>query len=392
MGQVYLDYAATTPLDDEVLEEMLPWLQQHFGNPSSPYASARKARAAVDDARERVADIIGARPSEVYFTSGGSESANLALVGRAFAPDQTEKQLIVSAIEHQAVLKTARFLGDNGFRKTVIPVDGDGIVDLDGLKEALRQGAFVAAVMYANNEIGTVEPISKVQALTRAAGVPLFVDAVQAAGLLPVNVDDLGCDLLALSAHKMYGPKGAGVLYVRGGVAMSPHVHGGAQERGLRAGTENVAGIVGFAKAFELAEGRRQTEAVRLGELRRRLQDGLLGAIEGAFVNGHPTKRLPDNVSITFPGVDGESLLLNLDRHDVAASGGSACTSGSLHPSHVLLAVGRSRDEARSTLRFTVGKYTTEEDVVRVVGIVADAVKRLRERAAAAARFAPVKR
>lgn len=386
---IYMDYAATTPLAPEVLQTMLPWLRDDFGNPSSPYAAARRARAAVDDARERVASLIGARPSEVYFTSGGTEAANLALAGRAFAPGQRGKQIVVSAVEHQAVLQTAKFLGQHGWHDTYVPVDKDGIVDVDALAAALHDGAAVAAVMYANNEIGTIQPIDRVSAVTRNRDVPLFVDAVQAAGLLPVDVDGLRCDLLALSAHKLYGPKGVGVLYVRSGVAMAPHVHGGAQERGLRAGTENVAAIVGCARALELAIAERTAEAARLDRLRERLSAGIMAAVPGSFLNGHPQERLPNNVNITFPGVDGESLLLNLDREGVAASGGSACTSGSLHASHVLLAIGLSREDSQSSLRFTVGKQTTTADVERVVEIVAAAVARLQERARVAARFAP---
>lgn len=392
MGDIYLDYAATTPLDPQVLEVMLPWLQQHYGNPSSPYAAARRVRAALDDAREQVAELIGAKPSEIYFTSGGTESANLALSGRAYAAGERGRQIVVSAIEHQAVLQTARFLSDNGFKKTVIPVNKDGVTDVGALEDSLKENTAVVAVMYANNEIGTVQPLADVRDVVEARGVPLFVDAVQAAGLLPVDVDDLGCDLLALSAHKVYGPKGVGVLYVRSGVEMIPHVHGGSQERGLRAGTENVAGIVGCAKALALATERRQREAERLSRLRERLAAGLLRKVPDSSLNGHPTQRLPDNVNIAFAGVDGESLLLNLDRRGVAASGGSACTSGSLHPSHVLLAIGLSDEAARSSLRFTVGKHTTKEDVDKAVDIVAEEVARLRERAAVAARFAPAKR
>lgn len=389
VNAIYMDYAATTPLSPEVLEVMLPWLHDDFGNPSSPYRAARRARAAVDDAREQVAGLIGARPSEIYFTSGGTEAANLALAGRAFAPGQQHKQIVATTVEHQAVLQTAAFLGQHGWRDAYVPVDEDGVVAVDALTETLREATAVAAVMYANNEIGTIQPLAAVSAVTRANGVPLFVDAVQAAGLLPVDVDVLHCELLALSAHKFYGPKGVGVLYARTGVPMTPHVHGGAQERGLRAGTENVAGIVGCARALALAVAEREAETARLTRLRDRLSAGILAKVPHAVMNGHPTERLPNNVNVSFPGVDGESLLLNLDRAGVAASGGSACTSGSLHASHVLLATGRTRADAESTLRLTVGKQTTTADVARVVDIVADSVARLRERARVAAQFAP---
>lgn len=389
---IYMDYAATTPVDASVWAAMEPWLRAHFGNPSSPYKTARQARAAVDEARGQVADLIGAAPSEVYFTSGGTEAANLALFGRAHADGQKGKQIVASAVEHQAVMQSASFLGEHGWNAVTVPVDGDGVIDMDAWREALGRDTAVAALMYANNEIGTVQPVRAAAAIAKERGVPVFVDGVQAVGLLPVRVDELGCDLFALSAHKFYGPKGIGVLYVRTGTAMTPHIHGGGQERGLRAGTENVAGIVGLAAALASAEAVREAEAARLSLLRDRLWEGIRSRVPDASLNGHETERLPDNVNVSFPGVDGESLLLNLDREGLAASSGSACTSGSLRASHVLTSIGLSEKDARSSLRLSVGKQTTEADVDRAVHIVATAVERLRERAKLAEQFAPVKR
>src|SRR5690625_4912328 len=259
-----MDYAATTPLAPEVFEAMRPWLAEQFGNPSSPYRLARRARAAVDDARERVAAVLGAQAKEIYFTSGGTEAVNLALFGRAFAPEQRGRAVVASAVEHQAVLETAAFLNENDRPSRIVAVDNNGVVDLDGWAAALGDDATVAALMYANNEIGTVQPIAKAADIARTRGVPLLVDGVQAPGLLPLEVDTLGCDLFALSAHKVYGPKGVGVLYVRSGTGMAPHMYGGGQERGLRAGTENVAAIIGCAVALELSDARRKKETERL--------------------------------------------------------------------------------------------------------------------------------
>lgn len=390
--EIYMDYAATTPLAPDVFAAMEPWLTTSFGNPSSPYRSARRARAAVDDAREQVAEIIGAQAKEVYFTSGGTEAANLALLGRAFAPRQEGTPVVVSAIEHQAVLQTARFLHEKGWPKRVVPVRQDGVINMEAWREALQTSPNVAALMYANNEIGTVQPIIEAAAAARNHGVPLFVDAVQAAGLLPLKVDDLGADLLALSAHKFYGPKGVGVLYVRSGTEIVPHLHGGGQERGLRGGTENVAAIVGCAAALARVDSDREAVSTRLQALRDRLWNGIRKQVSDAVLNGDEVKRLPDNVSVRFAGVDGESLLLNLDREGLAASSGSACTSGSLRASHVLLALGLRDDEARSSVRLTIGKQTTEADVDRAIAIIAQQVTRLRERTQLATRFAPGKR
>ncbi|MFS8523481.1 MAG: cysteine desulfurase family protein [Limnochordales bacterium] len=389
MRTIYMDYAATTPLDPDVLEAMLPWLREGYGNPSSPYAAARLTRAAVDDARVQVAEALDVKPGEVYFTSGGTEALNLAVKGAAFAARKRGRgaHVVVSAVEHQAVLASAAFLERQGFGVTRVPVDEYGVVHPVAVAEALRPDTALVAVMHANNEIGTIQPVEEIARITRARGVPLLVDAVQTAGLLEVRPDDIGCDLLALSAHKLYGPKGVGVLYVRTGTKLEPLLHGGGQERGLRAGTENVAGIVGLAAALKKALDHRPGEAARLAGLRDALIDGIRRRVPGAVLNGHPVRRLPNNVHFSFPGVDGESLLLNLDLAGVAASAGSACTSGSLEPSHVLTAVGLPKELAASGLRLTVGRHTTEEDVAAVVDIVAETIEKLRGRTAAAARL-----
>ncbi|MBO8141449.1 MAG: cysteine desulfurase [Firmicutes bacterium] len=378
---IYLDYAATTPLDARVQAAMEPWLAGDYGNPSSLHAPARRARAAIDEARERVAAAIGARPSEIYFTSGGSEGDNWAIKGTAWASQERGRHVVVSAIEHQAVLAPARFLARQGWEVTIAPVDGEGLVDPDRLEKLLRPDTVLVAVMHGNNEMGAIQPIEEIARRTARRRIPLLVDAVQTAGLLPLDVNELGCDLLVMSAHKFYGPKGVGALYIRRGTPVEPLIHGGGQERGLRAGTEHVAGIVGLARALELAREEMDQEVPRLSALRDRLWDGLQAKVPGVRLNGPRIERLPNNVNVTIPGIDGESLLMNLDLLGVAVSSGSACTSGSLEPSHVLLAMGLAPDEARASLRLTVGRQTTEEEVDAAVDIVARAAARLREKA-----------
>ncbi|HLT57757.1 MAG TPA: cysteine desulfurase family protein [Limnochordales bacterium] len=383
MGTIYMDHAATTPLDPRVREAMMPWLQRWHGNPSSPYAAARQARAAIDEARERVAALIGAAPAEVYFTSGGTEGDNWAIKGIAWARRDRGRHVVVSAVEHQAVLEAAKFLARHGWELTLVPVDGHGLVDPEAVAAALRPDTVLAAIMHANNEVGTVQPIAAIAQITRSRGVPLVVDAVQTAGLLPLDVEALGCDVLVMSAHKFYGPKGAGAVYVRRGTPIEPLLHGGGQERGLRAGTEGVAGIVGLARALELATAERDQVVPRLLALRDRLLAGLEERVPGVRLNGHPVQRLPNNVHVSFPGVDGESLLLNLDLGGLAASSGSACTSGSLSPSHVLLAMGMSKELARASLRLTLGKDNTAAEVDAAVALIARTVERLRARTGA---------
>lgn len=372
-----MDHAATTPVRPEVWEAMLPYFSTEFGNPSSVYSWGRSARKALDSARDKVAALLGASASEIVFTSGGSEGANLAIKGVAWADQNKGKHIITSAIEHHAVLDTVLWLETQGFEVTILPVDEYGLVDPAQVEAALRPDTILVSIMHANNEVGTIQPISEIGALVRARGVRFHTDAVQTAGALDLNVDALNVDLLSISAHKFYGPKGVGALYVRKGVRLHPLIHGGGQEKRRRAGTENVAGIVGLAKAFELAQEEREAESARLQKLRDRLIEGLL-QIPHTRVNGSLERRLPNNVSVCFEFIEGESLLLNLDLRGIAASSGSACTSGSLDPSHVLLAMGLSHEIAHGSLRLTLGRENTEADVDFVLQEIPGIVERLR--------------
>ena len=377
MKRIYMDHAATTPVRPEVWEAMLPYFSTEFGNPSSVYSWGRSARKALDSARDKVAALLGASASEIVFTSGGSEGANLAIKGVAWADQNKGKHIITSAIEHHAVLDTVLWLETQGFEVTILPVDEYGLVDPAQVEAALRPDTILVSIMHANNEVGTIQPISEIGALVRARGVRFHTDAVQTAGALDLNVDALNVDLLSISAHKFYGPKGVGALYVRKGVRLHPLIHGGGQEKRRRAGTENVAGIVGLAKAFELAQEEREAESARLQKLRDRLIEGLL-QIPHTRVNGSLERRLPNNVSVCFEFIEGESLLLNLDLRGIAASSGSACTSGSLDPSHVLLAMGLSHEIAHGSLRLTLGRENTEADVDFVLQEIPGTVERLR--------------
>jgi cysteine desulfurase len=378
LDRIYLDHAATTATRPEVVEAMLPYLTERFGNPSSVYSLGREARRALDEARETVADLIGADDREIVFTGGGSEADNLAIKGVAFANRNKGNHIITSAVEHHAVLDTMRFLEANGFRITILPVDGHGMVDPNRVVEALTEDTILVSIMHANNEVGTIQPIEEIGRILADKDIYFHTDAVQTAGILPINVDELHCDLLSLSAHKFYGPKGVGVLYVRRGTKLEPHIHGGAQERKRRAGTENVAGIVGLAKAFALAQGEIDTSAARLTALRNRLRDGIAARIDHVRFNGHPTLRLPNNVNVCFAFIEGEALLLNLDMHGIAASSGSACTSGSLEPSHVLMAMGVPPEIAHGSLRLTLGRENTEEEIDAVLDALVEVVERLR--------------
>lgn len=378
-GQVYLDHAATTPLDQRVLDAMMPYLTEHFGNPSSIYALGRQARQAIDEARNKVAEVLGCEPREIVFTGGGSEADNLAIKGMALARrDEGHKNhIITSAIEHHAVLDTCKSLEKLGFDVTVLPVDQYGLVDPDELARALRDDTALVTIMFANNEVGTVEPIAELVEVTHERGALFHTDAVQAVGSLPIDLKDLKVDLLSLSAHKFYGPKGVGALFVRHGLKPVPLIHGGGQERHRRAGTENVAGIVGLARALELAYEELEVRTERIVRLRDRLIAGLM-AIPHSRLNGHPTERLPGNVNMCFEYVEGESMLLNLDLAGIAASSGSACTSGSLEPSHVLLAMGIPHEIAHGSLRLTLGKDSTDADVDAVLEVLPGIVARLR--------------
>ena len=381
---VYLDYASTTPVHPRVRQAMEPYLQLEFGNPSSLHALGRRAAAALDHARGQVAGVLGCHGDEVVFTSGGSEADNLALKGVALArPDR--RHLVTTAIEHSAVLGAARDLQARaGVAVTIVPVGASGIVDPDAVAAAIRPDTALVSVMLANNEIGTIQPVAEIARRARERGVAMHTDAVQAAGLLDLDVDRLGVDLLSLSAHKVYAPKGVGVLYVRRDTPLVPLIHGGDQERNRRAGTENLAGIVACGAALELAERHRPATVRWLGALRDRLVDGVLAGVPGALLNGDRWRRLAGNASFCFRDVQGETVLLELEAEDVYASSGSACHAGSQEPSHVLLAIGRSAELAHTALRLTLGAPTTEAEIERVLDVVPRVVDRLRARTAVA--------
>ncbi len=377
---IYLDHAATTALDPHVLEAMLPYFTQQPGNPSSIHHPGRTALQALDDAREVVALAIGAKLREIIFTGGGSEANNLAIKGVALAQQQRGRgnHIVTSAIEHHAVLHAVEYLAQFGFTATILPVDARGFVRPDDLRAALRADTVLVSIMYANNEIGVIQPIAELGAICREHGVPFHTDAVQALGSLPVNVQDLNVDLLSLTAHKLYGPKGVGALYVRRGMPLLPQLNGGGQERRRRAGTENVPGIVGLAAALSLAEEQHDWYAHHCTELRDRLIDGILERIPGTRLNGDRAQRLPNNANLAFDYIEGESMLLLLDQQGICASSGSACTSGSLDPSHVLTALGLTPEQAVSSVRFTVGKTVTHANIDRVLELLPGMVAQLR--------------
>jgi len=379
MNRIYLDNAATTPVRREVFEAMVPYLTDKFGNPSSIHSYGREARAALDRAREQVATAIGAAPEEIIFTAGGSEADNLAIKGTALAMRGRKSHVITTAVEHHAVLHPVETLRKLGFSTTILPVDSEGMVDPDDVRRAMTPETLLISIMYANNEVGTIQPIEEISHIAREAGVLLHTDAVQAVGHIPVDVDSLGVDMLSLSGHKFYGPKGVGALYVRRGVRPTPLLEGGAQERKRRAGTENMAGIVGMGAAIELAVGELEEMIVHEEALRDKLIRGLIQRIPDVKLNGHSTRRLPNNVNMSFLYVEGESLLLNLDMQGIAASSGSACTSGSLAPSHVLMAMGIPHEVAHGSVRMTLGRYTREADIDRVLDVMPGIVNKLRE-------------
>ena len=376
---IYLDHAATTPVDPEVVAAMRPYLGDQFGNPSSIHSFGRSVRASIDTARDTVAHCLGAGWDEILFTGGGTESDNTVLQGVVVANRDRGNHIITSAIEHHAILDTCEFLEEvRGTRVTLLPVDQHGLVDPDDVRRALTDQTVLVSVMHANNEIGTVQPVAEIGRVCREAGVLFHTDAVQSVGSLPVDVEALNVDFLSLSAHKFYGPKGVGVLYARDGARWRRLLHGGSQERKRRAGTENVAGIMGLARALELADGKRDAEEGRLRGLRDGLIDGVLSRVERCRLNGHPTCRLPNSAHFSVEGVEGEALLMNLDMMGIAASTGSACTSGSLEPSHVLKAIGVPAEAARCSIRFTLGRSTSEEVVEYVAQTFAEIVVALR--------------
>jgi cysteine desulfurase len=376
-GVIYLDHAATTPMRAEVLARMEPYFSEFFGNPSSIYTLGRKSLDAIDSAHETVARALSCRPTEIVFTGGGSEADNLAIKGIAYAQRRRGDHIITTAIEHHAVLHTCQRLEQEGYRVTYLPVDEFGRVDPAQVEAAITDQTALVTIMYANNEVGTIQPIAEIGRICRARRVPFHTDAVQAGGLLDLDVSSLQVDLLTLSAHKFYGPKGVGILYVRQGTRVQPQVLGGSQERNRRAGTENVPGVVGAAAALELARDERERENERLLALRDQLITGML-ALPDAQLTGHPTQRLPNSASFTLAGVEGESLLLNLDLVGIAASSGSACTSGDIEPSHVLSAMGVSASQARGALRLTLGRSVTADDISVTLERMAEILPRLR--------------
>src|SRR5579884_876265 len=375
---IYLDHAATTPTDPEVAEAMLPYLAGSFGNASSIHHLGREARHAIDAARDAVAALLQADYADLYFTGSGTEADNLALLGTMLAAPPQRNHLVVSAIEHHAVLHSARFLQTLGYEVTVVPVDPQGVVAPEAVAAALTDRTALVSVMHANNEIGTLQPIREIARTAHARGARFHTDAVQTAGLLPLDVQELDCDLLTLCAHKMYGPKGAGALYIKPGMKISPILHGGAQEREKRAGTENVAAIVGFGKAAELASQRRESDAARLAALRDGFLDRLRAGVPDLLLNGPPLERLPNNLNVSVEGVEGPTLLMSLDRMGIAASSGAACSSGSIEPSHVLKAIGLPDRLASSGIRFTLGRGTTEDELARAADIFTQIVCRQR--------------
>ena len=381
---IYLDHAATTPLRSEALDLMIPYFTQTFGNPSSIYTLAQESRKAMDDARETIASILDCRVSEIVFTSGGTESDNTAIKGVAFGLRTLGNHIITSNIEHHAVLHTCYQLEQFGFDVTYLPVDGHGLVSPEDVVAAITDKTILVSVMLANNEIGTIQPIKKIVEVTKKnakrlqRSIVVHTDAVQAAGQLELNIEDLGVDMLSLSGHKFGGPKGVGLLYVRRGTAFEPHQMGGGQERQRRSGTENDPGIVGMAEAFRLAEQERDLAVRHCTRLRDRIITGIEERISGVQINGHATQRLANNVSVSFDGVEGEPILLALDFAGICASSGSACSSASLEPSHVLTAIGLTAEQAQASLRITVGKDNNDEDVEYLIDKLSEIVTKLR--------------
>jgi len=379
LNRIYLDNAATTQLDEVVLEQMLPWLRERYGNASGVYQTGREARKAVEEARRQVARALNCTASEVFFTGSGTESDNWAIKGAAWAHQDKGRHIVSTMIEHHAVLHTLHALEKQGFSVTYVPVNEFGRVSPEDIRAAMRDDTILVSVMAANNEIGTLQPIAQIGQIAKAQGVLFHTDAVQAVGAIPVDVEDWQVDLLSLSAHKFHGPKGAGALYVRKGVRLEPLLHGGAQERNRRAGTENLPGIVGLGKAIELACEDIEGKAQAVTELRDMLIAGILADIPQVRLNGDPVHRLPNNVNISVRFVEGEALLLRLDLAGIAVSSGSACTSGSLDPSHVLLAIGLPHEIAHGSLRLSLSKRTTREEIEEVLRVLGEVVRKLRE-------------
>jgi len=378
MKRIYMDHNSTTPVHPAVLDAILPYYKGTFGNASSVHKFGREARVAMEEVRERIAEFIGAQPREIIFTSGGTESDNFSIIGVASENSKKGKHIITSAIEHPAVLNTCKHLETHGFEVDYLGVDRYGMINLEELRKTIRDDTILLTIMFANNEIGTIEPVREIGEIAKEKGVIFHTDAVQALGKVPINVDELGIDLMAASAHKIYGPKGIGILYMRRGIKVEPLVRGGHHERNRRGGTENVAGIVGFGKAIEIAAADMEEEGKREWGLTEKLKAGFQDRVEYVYANSHPTQRLPGTMNLSFEFLEGESILLNLDMKGVAVSTGSACTSGSLEASHVLLALGLPPATAQGAIRFSLGRDNTEADVDYVLEELPPIIQRLR--------------
>ncbi len=374
---MYLDYAATTPTDPRVLEVMLPYFTKSYGNASSMNSFGREAKEALEESRKRIADFMNAEAEELVFTGSATEANNLVLKGHAFREGKSRCHIAVSTIDHDCVLNSVKWLEEQGFRVTYLPVDSYGLLRVDSFRKALEEDITLVSVVYGNNEIGTVQQVEEIAKISHEYGAFFHTDAVQSFGKFPIDVESMGIDSMTVNAHKMYGPKGVGALYISGNLKIAPLIHGGSHEFGMRAGTENISSIVGFAKAVELREKEMETEGKRLCRLRDRLIEAAL-EIDDAYLNGHPTMRLPNNVNLRFSHLEGEAVVLDLDAEGIAASSGSACSSTSLEPSHVLLAIGLRPEEARGSLRFSLGKQNSEEDIEFSARRLVDVVERLR--------------
>lgn len=379
MERIYLDYAGTTPCDPQVFEAMRPYFSDKFGNPSSIHSFGQEAKKAMEDSRSTLADFLGAKPEEIVFTSGGTESNNFVLFGVTSALEKKGNHIITSQIEHHAIGEPCKVLEKRGFSVTYLKVDKTGLVDPQDFKKAITDKTILISIMHANNEIGTIQPIAEIGKIAKEKGISFHTDAVQAVGHIPTNVNDLNVDLLSLSAHKFYGPKGVGALYIRKGTRINRFLHGGDQEKGRRASTSNVSGIVGLAKAIALCKEKMAEEAKFQSSLRDVLIKGLTAQIEKSYLNGHPAMRLPNNVNVSLEYIEGEAMLLHLDMMGIAASTGSACTSSSLEPSHVLLAIGLPHELAHASLRFTLGRWTKESEVDYLIEVLPGIVDRLRK-------------
>lgn len=378
MRRVYLDYNATTPVDPRVVKAMLPYLGERFGNPSSIHYFGMEAKVALDEAREKVAGFLGCSPSEVVFTSGGTESNNHAIVGAALALRDRGTHLVTTMVEHSSVLRSFAYLESMGFSITYVGVDRFGIPDLSELRDSITDSTTLVSVMYVNNETGVIMPVGEIAEIVKEKGALFHIDAVQAAGKVGVDLRSLPADLLSISSHKVYGPKGVGALFIRSGVRIAPFIHGGGQERGRRSGTENVPGIAGFGEACEIARRELDVDSQRAFLLGEKLRAGILSSVEGASINGHPERRVGGTLNICFPGVAGEAVVMGLDLEGIALSTGSACSEGNVEPSHVLLAMGLTKEEALSAVRFSLGRFTTEDDIERLLRVLPRIVARMR--------------